>query len=54
MTKSPKCDYSAIGLIPMDHFDNDLPFRPDSEIDTSPGSLYDHLVKHVAQKKQDK
>ena len=51
MNKPPKCEYrSKLGPIPPDHFDNDPPFKPDSEIDMAPGSLYDHLGKRIKQR----
>ena len=42
----PKTEYeSALGPIPPDHFDDDLPFNPD--IDKSPGSLFDTTDKRI-------
>lgn len=33
---------------PPETFDNDLPFRPET-VDTSPGSLYDHITQRIKQ-----
>lgn len=42
----PKTEYdSALGPIPADHFDDDLPFNPDT--DKSPGSLFDDIAKRI-------
>ena len=37
--------HDKLGPIPPDHFDNDLPFRPN--VDTSSGSLCDHASKLI-------
>jgi hypothetical protein len=53
MSANPKTDYrSKLGPIPPEHFDNDLPFKPDSEIDKSPGSLYDITRKRIEETKK--
>jgi hypothetical protein len=44
--KTPKADepyQTAHGPIPAENWGNDLRSRDDSEIDTSPGSVYDNL-----------
>lgn len=44
--KVPKTEYeSALGPIPPEHFDDDLPFRDDT--DKSQGSLYDHISQRI-------
>jgi hypothetical protein len=42
----PEADYpSALGPVPPEHFDDDLPYRPNP--DKSPGSTYDRLSKRI-------
>jgi len=41
-----KVEYrDKLGPIPPEHWDNDLPFDPN--IDTSPGSLYDEIMRRI-------
>ena len=48
----PEAKYeSALGPIPPEHFDNDLPYMKNP--DKSPGSLYDHLVQRDKPKKEE-
>jgi hypothetical protein len=41
----PSANVSADGPIPAENWDNDQRCRDDSMIDTSPGSVYDHLTQ---------
>lgn len=50
--KPPDAKYeSAVGPIPPEHFDNDLPYT--NNPDKSPGSLYDYLVQRDKPKKEE-